>query len=215
MSSLDLLTEEERARIETLPHERRSEFGLSRVLARSLAAAALGTPRRRLRIGGPGRPRIEGAPRASELYLIISHTAGAVAAAVCDAPVGIDVETPIPEGAGRAAGRAFSPAERAWLASLRGEHAVVARTRLWTIKEAAGKARGTGLFPRPPAVATPLSERGTIGDLSWVVLDTPAPVAAAVAVPEHGGTSDRLISWRTRRRPAGITVQETTLSTIG
>lgn len=78
----------------------------------------------------------------SPLFVSLSHSGSFVAAAAADRPVGIDLQEKrmIREGVLR---RCYSLAEREWIdAGDAGERA----TRLWTMKEAYAKLKGTGIF---------------------------------------------------------------------
>ena len=78
----------------------------------------------------------------SPLFVSLSHSGSFVAAAAADRPVGIDLQEKrmIREGVLR---RWYSHAEREWIdAGDAGERAI----RLWTMKEAYAKLKGTGIF---------------------------------------------------------------------
>ncbi len=81
------------------------------------------------------------------LHVSVSHCrAGVVAAALSVAgPVGVDVETVRPLPWEQMAGRWFSADEQAWLRDVPVDEQVRAFLRLWTYKEAVGKAYGSGL----------------------------------------------------------------------
>ncbi|WP_225828218.1 4'-phosphopantetheinyl transferase family protein [Streptomyces naphthomycinicus] len=112
----------------------------------------------RLRHRPDGRPFLTGP--ASGLQVSISHGRGVFAVALSGStPVGVDVETVRPVPAEALARRWFDPAAAEAVA--RAPHTGRTETffRLWTQKEAAGKAHGTGLLhggltravtPRPP-----------------------------------------------------------------
>jgi 4'-phosphopantetheinyl transferase len=74
----------------------------------------------------------------------ISHTRNAVAAAVSDKPVGVDVEK-VRDVAGGLAKRVFSENEMAWLNET-DENKERRFFDIWTKKEALAKYRGTGLM---------------------------------------------------------------------
>lgn len=91
-----------------------------------------------------GRPRVTG--RGEGLRVSIAHKPGiAVALAVAEGDPGVDVEEVVPRGDGFAA-LAFGPEE---VALLPGGDRDEWLTRFWCAKEAAGKARGTGLGGDP------------------------------------------------------------------
>ncbi|MET7848702.1 4'-phosphopantetheinyl transferase superfamily protein [Streptomyces avermitilis] len=98
----------------------------------------------RLRHRPDGRPFLTGA--ASGLQVSISHSTGVFAVALSDVvPVGVDVETvrPVPAEALARRWLDASAAEAVALAPPAGRTATF--FHLWTQKEAAGKAHGTGL----------------------------------------------------------------------
>lgn len=95
-----------------------------------------------------GRPlvTVSGAGARVELPVSVSRADGVVAVAARAAgPVGIDVEWCRPLPALALAGRWFAPAEAAWLAGRVADGRARDFLRLWTAKEAVGKALGTGL----------------------------------------------------------------------
>ncbi len=85
-----------------------------------------------------GRPFLPGCP----LSVSLSHSGDYVAAAVAEVPIGIDLQE-IRDISDRVMERLYSREERAWVRA--GDRACRA-TRLWTMKEAFGKHRGTGLI---------------------------------------------------------------------
>ncbi|MQY08230.1 beta-ketoacyl synthase N-terminal-like domain-containing protein [Actinomadura macrotermitis] len=95
-----------------------------------------------------GRPVVSG-PFAQAPEVSIAHTAAFGVALVRDTgtPAGIDVEAVADRG-GALEAVALTPAELALAERLDGDRAAVL-TRLWTAKEAAAKAAGTGLRGRP------------------------------------------------------------------
>ncbi|MEU5909773.1 4'-phosphopantetheinyl transferase superfamily protein [Micromonospora sp. NPDC047527] len=104
--------------------------------------------------GGQPLVRVDG--RAT-LPVSVSRTAGiVVVAARVAGPVGVDVERVRPLPALALARRWFPPAELAWLAGRPEAERAVDFLRLWTAKEAVGKALGRGLRdggllrPMPP-----------------------------------------------------------------
>jgi len=95
-----------------------------------------------------GRPRVRG-PFAQDVRVSIAHKAGIACAMVAvGADPGIDVEKITARGEGFAS-LAFRPEEIALLPRDDRDEWV---TRFWTAKEAAGKARGTGLGGDPRSV---------------------------------------------------------------
>lgn len=87
-----------------------------------------------------GKPRIKGAPNLSISW---SHGGGLAAAALilAERPLGIDVEPHKPRDVQALAAHAFGPREQAWVRQ--GGHP--AFYRLWSLREAMGKASGQGL----------------------------------------------------------------------
>ncbi|MFG1649772.1 4'-phosphopantetheinyl transferase family protein [Micromonospora sp. NPDC049275] len=113
----------------------------------------VGGPVERVRMDGPverGRqaePADEGRRTGPvELPVSVSRTDGVVVvAARLGGPVGVDVERVRPLPALALARRWFPPAESSWLAARPEVGHAVDFLRLWTAKEAAGKALGLGL----------------------------------------------------------------------
>ncbi|MEU7993794.1 4'-phosphopantetheinyl transferase superfamily protein [Micromonospora sp. NPDC049060] len=119
-------------------------------LLRRAGAALLGRAEAEIVVehGRDGRPlvTVPGAGARVELPVSVSRADGVVAVAARAAgPVGIDVEWCRPLPALALAGRWFAPAEAAWLAGRDAGGRSRDFLRLWTAKEAVGKALGTGL----------------------------------------------------------------------
>ncbi|MGC4763612.1 4'-phosphopantetheinyl transferase family protein [Micromonospora sp. DT46] len=119
-------------------------------LLRRAGAALLGRTEAEIVVehGRDGRPlvTVPGAGARVELPVSVSRADGVVAVAARAAgPVGIDVEWCRPLPALALAGRWFAPAEAAWLAGRDADGRARDFLRLWTAKEAVGKALGTGL----------------------------------------------------------------------
>ncbi len=91
-----------------------------------------------------------------DLYFSLSHSGNTAACAICDRPVGLDLQAPSPyrEALVR---RFFAPQEQQTLLSSKDRDADFCR--IWTMKESYLKARGTGLH-------TPLSSFSVFGDLN-------------------------------------------------
>jgi 4'-phosphopantetheinyl transferase len=130
----------------------RDRFLIGRTLLRLAAARALGcapgaVP---LRWGTHGRPELD----VPGLHLSLTHSGGEIAAALADAPVGLDVETAVAPLPIEVMDVAFSRAERAAVAAAAPDD----RTRLfygvWTRKEAVLKADGRGLHDPLDAIDT-------------------------------------------------------------
>jgi 4'-phosphopantetheinyl transferase len=138
-----------------------------------------------------GGPLLGGA--AAGLHASVSHGRGITAVAIAElGPVGVDVEPIRPLPAVALARRWFAPAEAAWLHAQPPAHAAAAFLRLWTVKEAIGKALGTGLaggllsrdlgLPRRQAAADRLA---VLPGSDGVAVATP-PVPAGVGRPTLG-----------------------------
>lgn len=101
-----------------------------------------------------GKPRLELSGVSSTPCFSISHTKNAVAAAVSNEPVGIDVEALVPLSRAEDVPlleRTMSVAERQRIAASPSPSRIF--TELWTCKEALYKAIGTGLsFDTLPAI---------------------------------------------------------------
>src|SRR5215207_1941714 len=119
-------------------------------------AATLGGGEPVLRHDETGRPHVD------PLWVSVSHGHDLVAVAVgAVGPVGVDLENRRSFEVAGLAERWFDPAELAWMAAQPDE--VEAFLRLWTAKEAVGKALGRGLrgsglrrlMPLPPAPLAP------------------------------------------------------------
>lgn len=109
------------------------------------AAPSMGVPAAAWRIDHDqsGRPRLRGH---DGLHISFSHAPGvAVLALTARAPVGVDVEALRPLPALALARRWLTESETAWLGALPADRRVAGFLRLWTQKEAIGKARGRGL----------------------------------------------------------------------
>ncbi|MGW7446176.1 4'-phosphopantetheinyl transferase family protein [Kitasatospora sp. NPDC054795] len=126
--------------------------------ARVLSAAAeeFGSARP-LRLGHEpgGRPRLHGlGPR---VQVSLSHGRGFAALAVgTGEPLGVDLEVIRPVPAERLAARWFTATESAWICRQRPDERAGAYFWIWTQKEAAGKARGTGLSAAALRAPVPL-----------------------------------------------------------
>lgn len=162
-----------------------------------------------------GRPlvRVDGTARPVELPVSVSRTAGVVVIAARRAgAVGVDVERVRPLPALALAGRWFPPAELAWLADRPDSGRAVDFLRLWTAKEAVGKALGSGLgdgglrrempLPGLPMRPVPGVESLRVGhpphddDLVLAVaVRAPGPVDVEVVQwPGHGVAAERSAS---------------------
>lgn len=88
-----------------------------------------------------GKPYLPGYP----VHFSLSHTKNAVACAVSDCPIGVDVQEKV-EYSPRLADRICSDAERTALENAKDKD--LALTALWTKKEALAKCNGKGLGER-------------------------------------------------------------------
>ena len=148
------LGDSERQRWTQLTPPARAPFAASRALLRELLQAATGVPAGAWDVSAPAGSAptaraTRGEAASTAIHVSLSHRLGWVAAAVADAPVGVDIECERPprsDPAERAA-LMLSPAERlAWdeLAPDAREPALLA---CWTAKEAWFKASPPGAAP--------------------------------------------------------------------
>lgn len=160
-----LLSPAERERVPCLPPARRAEFLVSRALARTVLGRHLGCPPQDVAIQRvAGRPVLVGR---EPVDFNLSHSMRHCAVAVMSGGrVGVDVDEVVgyPE---RVARRWFGPGERDWLGRLPDEARGRGFFKLWTIKEACGKALGSGLRPSRDVVAEPGADRGIVHGLHW------------------------------------------------
>ena len=137
------LSDAEAARLTTFAHdERRRQFVLGRVAARTLAAQP-GEPARAvaLAVGADGAPEIPGR-RVSIAHTGQGDGVAAALAAVAAGPVGVDLERVAPRRPNLWT-RILAPQERPLLDALGGP-SDDAQTLLWTLKEAVLKGQRTG-----------------------------------------------------------------------
>jgi 4'-phosphopantetheinyl transferase len=190
---------------------KRSEFLLSRVLARRVLGAILGVVPAEIRfITTPeGKPLLPGDPW---LTFNISHSNGYMLCGVSRyGAIGVDVER-LGDYKAAIARRFFAHDEWQWLEALAPSQQARGFYHLWTVKEACIKALGTGLrFPlRKLPVAD--AEAGTSLGLWWQVLKIDPLVRAAVALrvmdpaqaPESGTLLHVDLAWLLSERQAGI-----------
>ena len=107
-------------------------------LCMELAGEVLGGEAPVLEEDSAGKPFLPGC----SLSVSLSHSRGYVAAAVAEAPVGVDLQE-TRAISDRVLRRVCSPAELSWIAA--GDRTRRA-IRLWTMKEAYAKLRGDGIF---------------------------------------------------------------------
>lgn len=161
-----LLSPDERRRVTGLPGARRVEFVLSRALARVVLGRRLGCAPPEVPISSTvgGRPGLAGC---ETMDFNISHSRRHCAVAVTTrGRIGVDVEE-VADYPERLAGRWCSPDETDWLLRLPGRERARGFYKLWTVKEACGKARGTGIRPPLDVVAEPAADWGRADDLQW------------------------------------------------
>ncbi|MEU1686772.1 4'-phosphopantetheinyl transferase superfamily protein [Micromonospora sp. NPDC005707] len=120
---------------------------LARRLLRRAGGALLGRPEAEIGVGrAPGGCPEVYAADGRTLPVSVSHVDRVVVvAARAGGPVGVDVERRRPLPATPLARRWFDPEEAAWLAARAEDGRELDFLRLWTAKEAVGKALGTGL----------------------------------------------------------------------
>lgn len=139
-----------------------------------------------------GRPVVEG-PGCEGLRVSLAHTEWAAAAVVAGpgAPdPGIDVEADDPRHE-RFASLTLAGAEAALVPGGEGPERDFALTRLWTVKEAAGKAAGTGLQGRPKDLVVSALDATTAAVAGRTV-------ATEVVAVGEGDTARRyVVSWTT------------------
>lgn len=173
--SVESITEEQtRVWTDELPAWRRSRVEAIRDLrVRALSVAAFRLLRSALReeygmdpvpvfgYGAHGKPFLTGFP---DIHFSLSHCRAAVACAVSDHPVGVDVEV-----TGRGNERLFayvlSESERALVRAAADPQE--AFTRLWTRKEAFLKLTGSGLSDSLPSVLESAAARGALFDTRY------------------------------------------------
>ncbi len=117
-----------------------------------------------IRTEAAGRPMIADPKRGPPLDFSVSHTPGLVAIAIGHGVrVGVDVEGGQELFRDPAIGRAIlSPQEENALSTLPAEERPAALRRLWVLKEAYGKALGTGLAEGVRDMAFDITDAGTI-----------------------------------------------------
>ncbi|MEU6077680.1 4'-phosphopantetheinyl transferase superfamily protein [Micromonospora sp. NPDC047074] len=168
-------------------------------LLRRAGAALLGCPEAEIVAGHDrdGRPlvTVRGGDARAGLAVSVSRAGGVVAvAARVGGPVGVDVERCRPLPALALARRWFAPAEAAWLAGRPDGGRVADFLRLWTAKEAVGKALGVGLRDGGPGRRMPVpgdpdgSLRPVPGGLDGALRPVPgSPGCSASWDPSAGG----------------------------
>jgi 4'-phosphopantetheinyl transferase len=182
-------TEADRTDARRLAPRRRTE----RLRARGLLRALLGSRFPAAADAGigyalSGRPVLVGHPR---LGISVSHAAGVYAAcAALDRTVGVDVQPP-PEDLSDMVLRWCAPARRHALAALPTEARAREFAWMWTVKEACGKALGTGLEgPALTLDVPPGANGGSWGRYRWVSLrhQSSIPLSCAFSSIAERGT---------------------------
>jgi len=162
----------------------RQEFG--RRLLQHLAATAFGTDRIAIGAEPSGRPILLDPPKPA--FISLTHSGQVVAAALARRPVGIDAEQlPRAPHHPRLVPRVCSPVEIDALDRLAPNERDEAFMRIWTRKEAYGKALGVGLDFRLRTVTVGpqgARVRGVTG--RWVVTDVDLGPDIAAALVTQG-----------------------------
>ena len=142
--------EAERRRWDVLAPAARRAFVASRGLLRELLRAATGVPEAAWDISAQaGVAPVARAPASDGVHVSLSHRLGWIAAAVSDAPVGVDIECERPprSAAAERAMLMLSPAELADWRSVPAAAQEAALLACWTAKEAWFKASAPGTAP--------------------------------------------------------------------
>ena len=160
------LTPGERARLAAFGHaDRRRQFALGRLSARTLAASRLGGEP----AGVPLGVAADGAPTLPGAHVSIAHTGRglgtAALAAVADRPVGVDLEAVGPRRPDLWR-RILTAEERPLLEALGGP-TDDAQTLLWCLKEAVLKGQRTGLRAGGRSVVLGLDAAGGAPHRGW------------------------------------------------
>lgn len=159
-----------------------------RVAAHSLLCTLAGTlvDDPNLRHDEAGRPRIQG------LAVSVSYSDRLIAvAASYDGPIGMDLEAVRARDVAALAGRWFTPRELEWMGRQGDE--LGAFLRLWTGKEAVGKALGVGLGEAGLRREMPLGG-GAVESAPGLVVTYPDWPGVVLAVAAPTGAVE--VSWR-------------------
>lgn len=201
-SSVALLNTAELERVTAMVDpDTRAAHAIGRALLRQVASRETGCGECDLRvaIGSGGKPWLPDAPH---LHVSVSHCRRTVVVATTvAAPVGVDVEHPLPAvpDPRRLAQRLFAGAEIRALRNIPDDRIAEWFSSMWTIKEAVGKALGVGIIP---ALSQVVVESGPAGPrlravtqgpaaASWTLHQLSAPdgderLAVAVMAPDVG-----------------------------
>jgi 4'-phosphopantetheinyl transferase len=175
------LTGDDLARLRDLPAWKVRQYLASRSLLRALLAEVVDADAaaRPLSARAGGQPWLRGR---SEIGVALSHSGGAVAAAVgLGRAVGVDVERvqAVSDGLVR---RCCTPGGRRLLARLAPEQRAEAFSWIWAAQEACVKATGAGMAGRPWTVPVePHEQAGSWGTVRWRRLGTGRAPAAVCA----------------------------------
>ena len=151
---LAVLDPDERLRAERFKVARpRRQFVITRGALRMLLADRLGRPAGALAFaaGSHGKPFLVADGKPSPLTFNVSHSADRALVAIGNTAIGVDIECLERDGdLDLIAKGVFTAVEQAALEATSGAGRVALFFRLWTVKEALIKARGSG-FAYPPA----------------------------------------------------------------
>lgn len=199
-----LLSEDERRRHRRFATpEKRHEYLMARGLVRTMLSRYwnVGPRAWSFGVGRFGKPRVIEPVLQPDLCFSISHSSGVVACAVArDCEIGLDIESLRRPIEYRSVARTvFAPAELQELERLPEPAARHRFFRLWTLKEAYAKARGTG-FALPfdqfwfsldatPPIAVQSEQKQPEDESDWTfrLLDLAPEHLLAVAVHGHRG----------------------------
>ncbi|HSV34497.1 MAG TPA: 4'-phosphopantetheinyl transferase superfamily protein [Ramlibacter sp.] len=199
------LTPAERVRCDRISaRERRAQFIAGRWLARRLLCQAYGGELPAWSLSAPerGPPEVQARLPGSRVHASISHSGDAVACAVAEVPIGVDVEVPRADRARDyvALGEAVcSPGELERVAgALPGERSTVFH-ECWTMKEAWLKSRGEDMSPaRMARIHTaPAAADATFNGHVWRGADVTVALVAPPGVPVRwwGPPPGPCVSW--------------------
>lgn len=175
-AALTVLSPAERERVAGIRDgDARAQHAVGRALLRIVASRAVGCSPGRVQVAltDSGKPWL---PQVPELHVSVAHTGCAVVVAACPAAaVGVDIEPPLPQvpDARRLAQRRFAATEARALADMPETAFADWFVRAWTIKEAVGKALGTGVVPALSGVSVATEPDGA----ALVAVDDGPPAA--------------------------------------
>ncbi|MGP3999329.1 4'-phosphopantetheinyl transferase family protein [Streptomyces sp. 8N706] len=183
-----LLDEREWVRARSMPPARRKEFSAGRGLLRRILSGVLGAPPRSFEIAVARGGSLQLTGVHSAVGISVSHTRGAVAAAVClDGRVGVDVQRTLVTDARKLRGWSRFPAYQGALEAPETERDIWF-SRTWAAQEACVKCIGSGISSRPWLIPLdPAEGTGVWGNVTWRLLHT-GRLALAVAVCEPQAT---------------------------